>query len=127
MLLATRAVSLQGAMGQAAIILNGRYEPTEEIACGATVFRKHGDADTWLEYHEQDHMWRIQRTAERGEKRCFGRVQCSPVRLPDQCDGSMWKVLSRAGTGLVPCPSVTVSVSWHREVEKNVQRIIHRI
>ena len=51
---ATNAVSLQGATGPRAHNVDGTYEPTEETAGGATAYRKRGNADMWLQFHDSN-------------------------------------------------------------------------
>ena len=44
------AVDIRGARGPNASIINGIYEPTEEVSSGWPIYRKRGDAGKWLEY-----------------------------------------------------------------------------
>ncbi len=110
LLLATKAVTLKGATGPYAHLVNGVYEPTEETAGGVTAYCKRGDADTWLQYHEGSNKWLIQSAAYRGIDGGYAYVLSYLHRLPDQCSGVAWEVSDGAGRAFGRCQSLTATV-----------------
>ena len=63
---AVAAVVIRGATGSAAALLNGAYEPTEELHDGRAVYTK-TDGSMWIEYHadagghalHDAHVWMV--------------------------------------------------------------------
>ncbi len=108
-LLATRALSVTGATDKWAEIVNGMYDPTEEVVDGVTAYRKRGDADMWLQYSKASKDWSFQNLPNRGTGNAYAFVVCDPLRLPDQCEGLVWRIAR--GSSHVACPSLTVTVS----------------
>lgn len=67
----TSCVIITGATGPSATIVNGIYEPTEEMCCNATVYRKVGDRSMWMEYNASLMSWQIKPNAWKGETLCY--------------------------------------------------------
>ncbi len=109
--MATRAVSVTGATGESAAHVNGMYDPTEEVVDGATAYRKRGDPGRWLQYNAASKDWNFQPTANRGPSIAYAYVACDPLRLPDQCEGLVWKTYDgKVGGGHELCPLLTITV-----------------
>ena len=92
-------VRIDGATGVHAGFVNGFYEPTEEMVGHASVYRKVGDADTWIEYHESSGGWWIKTTSYRGKAVGYASAVISPPKPLEECPLSCWEV----GTGGGKC------------------------
>mmetsp|Transcript_122650 Transcript_122650/g.346791 ORF Transcript_122650/g.346791 Transcript_122650/m.346791 type:complete len:394 (+) Transcript_122650:2-1183(+) len=61
------AVTIRGATGPCAGVINGLYQPAAEKVGGRPAFRKDGDADIWLSFDvELGQNWKVQRSMDRG-------------------------------------------------------------
>ena len=74
-------VRIDGATGVHAGFVNGFYEPTEEMVGHASVYRKVGDADTWIEYIESSGKWWVKSTYSRGKARGYAYAEISQVGI----------------------------------------------
>ena len=102
-------VRIDGATGVNAGRINGFYEPTEEMVGHASVYRKVGDADTWIEYHESSGKWYVKPTSTRGNASGYARASISPPLPLEECPLSCWQVDD--GTNWVVQSSLTVSTT----------------
>ena len=85
-------VRIDGATGVHAGRINGFYQPTDEMVGRASVYRKVGDADTWIEYHESSGKWWMKSTSARGEARGYAFASISIPKPLEECPLSCWKV-----------------------------------
>ena len=85
-------VRIEGATGVHAGSINGFYEPIEEMVGHASVYRKVGDADTWIEYIESSGKWYVKPTVDRGKARGYARAIISPPKPLEECPLSCWQV-----------------------------------
>ena len=89
----TKPIVISGFANTANSIVNGIYEPTDELNDGVTVYRKRGDADLWLEYGGGGSTnWNIKSTSVRGKAEGWAYVSvdtpCLPENIPiPQLDG----------------------------------------
>jgi hypothetical protein len=104
----TKHVRLAGATGDRATYVNGVYEPTSELSCGVTVYRKVGDADRWLEYHAGAGQWQAKPTASKGKDADTAHCSVPAKCLPEACPVGQWKVTDDGKW--VPQASITVSI-----------------
>ena len=95
------AVDIRGARGTNAAIINGIYEPTDEISSGWPIYRKRGDAGKWLEYFVAANKWYIKATTDKGRAKVWLRLGSDPPTRPElstgACevwDGERWAVQS---------------------------------
>jgi hypothetical protein len=84
-----------GGTGNRAVRVNGTYEITTEVCNGMPVYRKRGDADTWLEMVKTKSAtwrWYVKPTAEKGPDSsiCFGYGVSNDVVFPHECDEKSW-------------------------------------
>lgn len=101
---------ISGAVGICASLVNGFYQPTDEKVGKASVYKKLGDDDMWIEYYAPEGRW-IGRSAEsRGSDAGFISCLNSPPLPLEQCPlGDCWKVFD--GSSFVKQSSLSVSVS----------------
>ena len=85
-------VRIDGATGINTGNINGFYVPSEEMVGHASVYRKVGDADMWIEYIESSGQWLLKRTAVRGQDTGWARATISPPRPLEECPLSCWEV-----------------------------------
>jgi hypothetical protein len=95
------AVDIRGARGPNAAIINGIYEPTDEISSGWPIYRKRGDAGKWLEYFVAANKWYIKATTDKGRAKVWLRLGSDPPTRPELStgvcevwDGERWVVQS---------------------------------
>jgi hypothetical protein len=100
-------VQLRGATGSFAAEINGWYEPTAEFVNNASLYRKLGDADKWIEYING--KWAVKRTASRGKNISYANVSIKPAVALEECPIDSWMVDD--GDKFVAQPSFSVSVS----------------
>ena len=100
-------VQLRGATGSFAAEINGWYEPTAEFVNNASLYRKLGDADKWIEYVKG--RWSVKPTASRGKYACWSYAIIKPAVALEECPIDSWKVFN--GDKFVAQPSFSVSVS----------------
>jgi len=77
------AVDIRGARGTNAAIINGIYEPTDEISSGWPIYRKRGDAGKWLEYFVAANKWYIKATTDKGRAKVWLRLGSDPPTRPE--------------------------------------------
>ncbi len=104
----TKHVRLAGATGKFAAYVNGVYEPTSELSCGATVYRKVGEADRWLEYYAGTGQWQAKNTAFKGKGVCYAYCAVPAKCLPEACPVGQWKII--VPNRYVTQASITVSI-----------------
>ena len=80
-------------------LIDGFYDPIEEMVGHASVYRKVGDADTWIEYHESSGKWYVKSTSSRGKDKGWAYAVISPPKPLEECPLSCWEV----GTGGGKC------------------------
>ena len=118
-------VQLRGATGVNAAEINGWYEPTAEFVNNASLYRKLGDADKWIEYING--KWAVKRTANRGNDTCYAYAIIKPAVALEECPIDSWMVVD--GGKFVAQPSFSVSVSSleaFQDYEAQVVRICIR-
>ena len=103
-------VRIDGATGARAGYINGFYEPIEEMLGRASVYRKLGETDTWIEYIESSGKWFVKPTSDRGKASGWARVIVSPPRPLEECPLSCWEV-SLGGTNWGNQSTLTVSTT----------------
>ena len=59
---------------------------------GLTVYRKRGDADTWLMYHPRRKFWAVQQTSDKGTNTCWAQLECGGPCLPENGPERTWRV-----------------------------------
>lgn len=82
------AVDVRGARGPNAAIINGIYEPTDEISSGWPIYRKRGDAGKWLEFFVAANKWYIKASTDKGRARGWLRVGSDPAARPELSKGT---------------------------------------
>ena len=85
-------VEIRGAEGVYAARINGFFEPIGEVVGHASVYRKVGDADVWIEYCEPWGKWHVKPTSSRGKESGFARATISPPKPLEECPLSCWEV-----------------------------------
>lgn len=81
------AVDIRGARGPNAAVINGIYEPTDEISSGWPIYRKRGDAGKWLEYFVAANKWYIKATTDKGRAKVWLRLGSDPPTRPELSTG----------------------------------------
>ena len=100
-------VHVKGATGLYAAEINGLYEPTTEFVNNASVYRKVGEADKWIEY--VDGQWLVKCREDRGRARGWAYATIYPAVALEECPMGCWMVLD--DDDWVAQPSISVSVS----------------
>ena len=100
-------VQLRGATGKWAAEINGWYEPTAEFVNNASLYRKLGDPDKWIEYING--KWAVKRTENRGKTISYASAIIKPAVALEECPIDSLKV--SVGGEFVAQPSFSVSVS----------------
>ena len=111
----SQAVRIAGATGMNAALINGIYEPTEEMSDQVTVFRKVDDEDMWLEYIAFHKGWQLVSTANKGTNAYFANCDVHVKCLPQDCPVGQWNVCIDGE--LVIQRSVAISLASDEEVE----------
>ena len=90
------SVSIENATGQHAHLVNGIYEPTEELSGGLPAYQKKcgRGGDMWLEYSAS--TWFIRK--ERGTKSCRAYNEIARPCLPHDCSAGLWHVNTHDST-----------------------------
>ena len=91
-------VEIRGAEGVHAGCINGFFEPIGEIVGHASVYRKVGDADVWVEYHEPSGEWYVKLTSYRGKAAGWAVATISPPKPLEECPLSCWEVATGGGS-----------------------------
>mmetsp|Transcript_4392 Transcript_4392/g.8157 ORF Transcript_4392/g.8157 Transcript_4392/m.8157 type:complete len:207 (-) Transcript_4392:1731-2351(-) len=91
------SITLSGATGSRQHRVNGIFEPTDEEQLGMPVYKKKGDADTWMEMVKgaSGLRWYIKPTKEKGTSSvCYGyrSVAATNINLPQNCTEVGWTV-----------------------------------
>ena len=107
-------VAIRGATGLPTYLIDGVYEPTEELHDGRAVYRKQ-DGQRWIEYHAvtaggKKHVWMVKPTASRGKSEgymrstaaCEAAVTVEQVPGWDVHDGSTWAAQASVSVQRVP-------------------------
>lgn len=91
------SIDIRGAKGPNAVIINGVYDPTDELCNDWSVYQKRGDPTKWLEFFNQSNKWYIKATNDKGKARGWLRLSSDPPTRPEICsavcevwDGSKW-------------------------------------
>ena len=100
-------VEIRGAEGDNAAFINGFFEPIGEVVGHASVYRKVGDEDVWVEYHEPSGNWWMKSTSSRGKAAGFAYAEISPPKPLEECPLSCWQ-LTLGGDNLVKQSSLRV-------------------
>ncbi len=108
------AVDIRGARGSNAAIINGIYEPTDEISSGWPIYRKRGDAGKWLEYFVAANKWYIKATTDKGRAKVWLRLGSDPPTRPELSTGTceVWD-----GERWVTQTSITIFTAKRRRDE----------
>ena len=111
------SVRIVGASGVYAAIVNGMYEPTDELSEGnVTIYRNVGNGGVWLEYRASNKQWQVKPTASKGTDVCWAYCTVPVKRLPYQeCPGGQWQVSD--GSRHVSQPAVIIAAVSEEEVE----------
>jgi hypothetical protein len=101
-------IRIYGAFNGPLEVLNGKYEPTEEVHGGVTVYRKRDNPDIWLEFGGGGkNSWQIKPTSDKGTNKNWAYVDvttlCLPEHIPTRSQYlagqvSDWKVAVGDGT-----------------------------
>ena len=111
----TSSVRIVGTTGINAALVNGVYEPTDEMSKGnVTVYRKADGSGGLLEYLASTKQWQVKPTAVKGTDLCRALCVSPDKRLPE-CPGGQWRVWD--GSKHVPQPAVAVSTVSKEEVD----------
>ena len=110
----TNMVHLQGAVGRHAAIINGLYEPTEELVSNVSVYRKVGDTDKWIEY--VDGEWWVKLTENRGDADGYAKASIYPAKAPEKCPTDCWQIGIGSGNKNFQ-PTFSVSISTRASFE----------
>ena len=98
-------LSISGATGHIAQLVNGIWDRSGEEVSGLPVYFKRDNPDMCLEYHAATNKWFIRPLAHRGTDRGHAYVVC-PAGVPVESCSNSWMV---AVTGVfVSQPSVKV-------------------
>jgi tetratricopeptide (TPR) repeat protein len=91
------SLDIRGATGQHELRVNGRYDPTDELAGGWPMYRKRiemipgeddevdEDDNLILEFHSGLDEWMIKHVSSKGSHRSFVFLKCSPPTRPELC------------------------------------------
>ena len=83
-------VRITGATGTNADLINGCYEPTEEMSGGICVYEKVDDNDTCLEYNDKLKKWQIKPVDCKGKPNCRASCKVPSKCLPEDCPVGEW-------------------------------------
>ena len=105
-------VTIVGATGIHSAKVNGDFEATDDMSLRGTLYRKKGDADTWLVYHFAIKKWMVQKTSAKGTEDGWAFLQCNSLCLPNSRSNpwSVWCKGALYGERLQEQPSVSVSI-----------------
>ena len=81
---------VEHATGPHADIINGIYEPTDEVRSGLLVYQKKGNNDMWLEYVQS--KWNVVSTSYRGTTTSYAYITANTACLPFECTRGKWNV-----------------------------------
>lgn len=98
-----KTISISGATGSFADIVNGTYDPVDEGK--GIVYRKRGDPDKWLEWYG---LWMVRDTQHRGTDWRWASLSSDPVSLPTDTRGDKWQVYDGTAGVFVEQPVVVV-------------------
>ena len=101
-------VCVTGATGVKADLINGVYQPTEELCDNATVYVKMGNDNAWLEYNASTKCWQIEETEHKGTDLSWAYCAVPTKRLPQECPEGKWYVCD--GSKFVTQRFVTVTL-----------------
>ena len=83
---------------------------------GLTVYRKQGDADTWLMYYPPRKSWHIQKTSRKGTSKRYAALRCGGPCLPENGPERTWRV-GTVGNGFHLQANVAVSIATLQQVQ----------
>ncbi len=83
-------MTISGAKGDNATLINGTYEPVDEGR--GVAYRQAEDPNVWLEWYAPTKKWYVRPTRDRGTSRGMAYLLCDPPRLPTDPRGAKWQV-----------------------------------
>ena len=104
-------------MGIKAHFVNGIFDPTDENVNGLTVYRKRGDADTWLMYHPPTKSWHVQKTSDKGTSMCYAALICDGPCLPENGPERTWRVDTDDTDSFQLQANVAISIATLQQVQ----------
>ena len=102
------SLRITGAKGANVGLVNGLFQPTEELCCNATVYAKVGNNDICMEYNAPRKQWRVKGTEDKGTDLRWAFCDVPAKCLPQDCPVGKWCVYD--GSNFVPQRAVTVSL-----------------
>ena len=98
-------VTISGAKGSNARIVNGTFRPTDQVQNGRPVYAHEGHSNAWL-YYAVDQAWYVSNTESKDAGKAAGWAQSMELNLLDPTQGQKWSVYD--GTKHVEQASVRV-------------------
>ena len=96
-----------------AAVINGIYDPTDELSGGMPVYAKRRDANVCVEYWPAIKKWQVKGTRVKGSNVAWAALLSDPPVPPEQVVGSVWRVAE--GSGFVEQEGVKASKKFRRE------------
>ena len=93
-------VCITGATGKYAAYINGFYTPTDEIIDKASVYKKLGDSNTWIEYDDRTRKWIVMSANEHEANIIVLKYAMAEVAPPlplEDCPSTCWEVDNGSG------------------------------
>ena len=125
----TCCVRIVGATGESVNVVNGAYEPTEEMCENATVYRKTGDETMWMEYRASSKSWQVKATTNKGSNLCYAYCVVPAKCPPYECPSCLWHVFMESKFIRQPAVSLAVASkedvnAYLAEVEEEAARVV---
>ena len=110
----TNIVQLSGAK-EFAEIINGYYEPTSEFSGNATVYKKQGCDDIYIEYFTPTQRWIV--TRSRGSGTGFAVARVPHAVALEACPSYSWQMFDSKEKTFVNQSSFSVTISGRSTFE----------
>ena len=132
---ATASVILSGAAPPYGKLINGVYEPTVELACGASVYRKVCDSNCRIEYNSVAKQWQLRTHADetkptsslkqpQTQTQAQAQLPIAACTVPVKCTldtlvhaPALWSVKTHPNSALIPCAAIHLATASPAEVD----------
>ncbi len=88
-------MSVEGATGSSADLINGIYELTEEMCDGLPTYKRIGSRnEMWMEFNSSLSKWMVRQAASRGSNKAYAYCPTRGTCLPHECPIGTWQIWS---------------------------------
>ncbi len=118
-----RPLHIRGVTGYNSSVVNGIWDPTDELSCGQPVYVKRGNGNKWIHFWSATGKWIVADTEDKGKNNTGFAMLKHSGRLEAASSMSDWEVYD--GKAFVRRPEVRVHVEEKAYLAKKVCSVGH--